>query len=135
MPVILDKKLYAQAIARADQIYKKSSAYRSGYIVKLYKELGGRYASDHKIKPLARWFKEKWQDIGHREYPVYRPMIRVTKKTPLTYDEIDKRQLKKQIALKQIIKGNKNLPKFKPSTAQHSTARATHVRQKIKNKK
>ena len=53
-------------------------------------------------------------------------MIRVTKKTPLTYDEIDKRQLKKQIALKQIIKGNKNLPKFKPSI---STARAA------KNKK
>ena len=130
MPVILDKKLYAQAVARADQIYKKSSAYRRGYIVELYMELGGRYASDHKIKPLARWFKEKWQDIGHREYPVYRPMIRVTKKTPLTYDEIDKRQLKKQIALKQIIKGNKNLPKFKPSRPAPKTCATSTTKNK-----
>ena len=113
MPIILDEKIYAAARKKAEQVYKKSSAYRSGYIVKLYKEMGGRYASDHKIKPLARWFKEKWQDIGHEKYPVYRPMIRITKKTPLTYAEIDKIQLKKQIKLKQKIKGDKNLPKFK----------------------
>ena len=113
MPVILDKKLYAQAKKRADTIYAKSSAYKSGYIVKLYKELGGRYASDAKPKLLARWFREEWKDIGNKSYPVYRPAIRVTKKTPLTIDEIDPKQLKKQIALKQQIKGKKNLPPFK----------------------
>lgn len=111
--IVLDKQLYAQAVKQAEKVYKKSSAYRSGYIVKLYKELGGRYAQQKTSKPLARWFKEKWQDIGHEKYPVYRPMIRVTKKTPLTYDEIDKTQLKKQIKLKQQIKGMRNLPKFK----------------------
>jgi len=34
------------------------------------------------------------------------------KKTPLTIDEIDQNNLKKQIKKKQIIKGNKNLPPF-----------------------
>jgi hypothetical protein len=113
MPIILDKKIYDIARKKADEVYKKSSAYKSGYIVKLYKELGGRYKSDHKIKPLARWFKEEWQDIGHKDYPVYRPAIRVTKKTPLTISEIDPDHLKQQIKLKQQIRGKKNLPPFK----------------------
>ena len=113
MPIILDKKLYDLARQKADAVYKKSSAYKSGYIIKTYKELGGRYKDDHKQKKLARWFKEDWKDIGHKEYPVYRPTIRINKGTPLTYDEIDKKQLKKQIKLKQVIKGDKNLPKFK----------------------
>jgi len=113
MPIILDKKIYALARKRADAIYKKSSAYKSGYIVKTYKELGGRYATDSNPKLLARWFREDWKDIGNKEYPVYRPAIRVTKKTPLTISEIDPKQLKKQIALKQQIKGKKNLPPFK----------------------
>ena len=126
MPIILDKKLYALARQKADVIYKKSSAYKSGYIIKTYKELGGRYKDDHKQKKLARWFKEDWKDIGNsaqvlqsqhagasKNYPVYRPTIRINKGTPLTYDEIDKKQLKKQIKLKQVIKGDKNLPRFK----------------------
>jgi len=113
MPIILDKKLYDLARQKADAVYKKSSAYKSGYIIKTYKELGGRYKDDHKQKKLTRWFKEDWKDIGHKEYPVYRPTIRINKGTPLTYDEIDKKQLKKQIKLKQVIKGDKNLPRFK----------------------
>jgi hypothetical protein len=45
---------------------------------------------------------------------VYRPTIKVSKtKTPLTVNEIDPDQLKKQIKLKQKIKGESNLPKFK----------------------
>ena len=91
---------------------KKPSAYKSGYIVKTYKELGGRYISDNKPKNLQRWFKEKWEDIGHKSYPVYRPTIKINKNTPLTVNEIDKQQLKKQISLKQNIQGKHNLPKF-----------------------
>jgi hypothetical protein len=30
----------------ADKIYSKPSAYKSGYIVKKYKELGGTYSGD-----------------------------------------------------------------------------------------
>ena len=97
----------------ADEIYKKPSAYKSGYIVKKYKEMGGTYENDNKDKNLKRWFNEKWEDVGHKAYPVYRPTKRINSKTPLTVNEIDKDNLKEQIKLKQKIKGKKNLPKFK----------------------
>jgi len=45
-------------------------------------------------------------------YPVYRPTRRISKKTPLTIQEIDPENLKKQIIKKQKIKGKKNLPPF-----------------------
>jgi hypothetical protein len=37
---------------KADKIYKKPSAYKSDYIVKTYKELGGRYKDDNETKNL-----------------------------------------------------------------------------------
>jgi hypothetical protein len=112
MPIILDQELYNKVRKEADDIYTKPSAYKSCWIVKTYKERGGRYADDNKPKDLARWFKEKWGDIGGKEYPVYRPFKRVSAKTPLTASEIDPKQAKKQIDLKQEIKGSANLPKF-----------------------
>ena len=112
MPIILNKQLYEQVKKQADEIYKKPSAYKSGWIVKEYKKLGGKYKDDNQPKYLARWFKEKWGDIGGLDYPVYRPFKRITKNTPLTAFEIDPKQAEKQIALKQKIKGNKNLPPF-----------------------
>jgi hypothetical protein len=54
-----------------------------------------------------------WQDVGGLDYPVYRPTKRVSEKTPLTTSEINPSNLKKQISLKQEIKGEYNLPKFK----------------------
>lgn len=113
MPIPKDKKLYQKVKLMADEIYKKPSAYKSGYIVKKYKELGGEYIDDNQPKELKRWFQETWEDVGKKDYPVYRPTIRVNKKTPLTVSEIDKKQLKQQIKLKQIIKGKNNLPPFK----------------------
>ena len=114
MPTPKDKDLYERVKREADKIYAKPSAYKSGYIVKKYKELGGEYLGDKKTKGLKRWFKEKWADVGNKEYPVYRPTKRVNKDTPLTADEIDRDQLRQQIALKQIIKGDANLPPFLP---------------------
>lgn len=113
MPTILDQSLYDRVRREADKIYDKPSAYKSGWIVKTYKERGGRYADDNKPKDLERWFKEKWGDIGGRKYPVYRPFKRVSAKTPLTASEIDPKHAQEQIELKQDIKGEKNLPKFK----------------------
>ena len=112
MPKVLNPKLYNLVKKEADKIYKKPSAYKSGYIVKKYKELGGKYENDRKTKKLRRWFQEEWKDIGHKSYPVYRPTIKINKNTPLTVDEIDKKNLKKQIEKKQIIKGKRNLPPF-----------------------
>ncbi len=113
MPIVLDKELYKKVKLEADKLYKKSSAYKSMFIQKRYKDLGGRYEDDNKEKTLSRWMNERWSDIGHKNYPVYRPMIRINKHTPLTVNEIDRKNLKQQIDLKQKIKGNKNLPPFK----------------------
>jgi hypothetical protein len=108
----LDEALYARVKAEADKKYKKHSAYKSGWIVKRYKELGGKY----KGKPagLKRWFKEEWKDVGSKEgdYPLYRPTKRVSKDTPKTADEVGELRLIVQDKLKQKIKGRKNLPPF-----------------------
>jgi hypothetical protein len=104
--------LYEKVKEEINKIYKKPSAYRSGAYIRKYKELGGTFEDDNKEKPLKRWFKENWEDIGNLEYPVYRPTRRVSKKTPLLPSEIDPQNLKKQIIKKQVIKGKKNLPPF-----------------------
>jgi hypothetical protein len=103
------------SVARVYAQYKKPSAYRSGVLVKVYKELGGRYEGGSKASaPLSAWFKERWTDLAPEgQYPVYRPTVRVNKDTPLTVSEIDPGNLKKQIKLKQVYKGDRNLPAFK----------------------
>ena len=60
-----NKILYDKVKKMADKIYNKSSAYKSGYIVKTYKKMGGKYLEDGKEKKLKRWFKEKWVDVGN----------------------------------------------------------------------
>jgi hypothetical protein len=114
MPIVDNPVIYAEAKRIADAIYDKPSAYKSGYIVRLYKDMGGTYTDDEKPKGLTRWFKEKWKDVAGLDYPVFRPTRRVSPDTPLTPEEISPRNLKKQIALKQIIRGESNLPKFIP---------------------
>lgn len=113
MPSIIDNPvLYKKAKKIVYKQYPKHSAYRSGQLVKLYKEMGGTYSGKKENTGLTRWFKEEWKDVGSLEYPVYRPTKRVTKKTPLTLKEIKPSNLVKQIKLKQKIKGDKNLPPF-----------------------
>jgi len=107
----INKKLYEKAKEIVYPKYKKPSAYRSGAVIKLYKELGGKFKEQGERK-LKRWFKEEWNDIGNKDYPVYRPSRRITKDTPLTIKEIDPENLQLQIAEKQKIKGNKNLEPF-----------------------
>jgi hypothetical protein len=116
MPTVLDKELYDKVKQYADTVYKKPSAYKSGFIVKTYKQFGGKYGEDTQPKKLKTWFEEQWTDVGNKDYPVYRPTIRINKNTPLTVQEIDPSNLKKQISLKQRIKGKTNLPPFKHYT-------------------
>jgi hypothetical protein len=113
MPIPIDTKLYEKAKMIADQTYKTHGAYKSAFLVKTYKSLGGRYISDGKPRKLSQWIKEEWKDIGNKTYPVYRPTKIVNKTTPLTVNEIDKKDLQRKIILKQKIKGNYNLPPFK----------------------
>jgi hypothetical protein len=114
MSIPINKELYNQVKEEADQKFKKPSAYKSGFIVKEYKRRGGDYEGSKSNDGLARWFLEEWSDIGNKDYPVYRPTKKISKDTPLTVKEIDFKNLIKQIKLKQKIKGNKNLPPFKP---------------------
>ncbi len=111
--MIDDKAIYEKAKKEVYAMYTKPSAYRSGMLVKRYKELGGTYSGKKTKMGLTAWFKSKWMDVGGKEYPVYRPTVRVNKATPLTVQEIDPKNLRKQIELKQKIKGKKNLPPFK----------------------
>ena len=113
MPTVVDHDLYDKARQHADTVYSKPSAYKSGFIQRYYKSLGGRFREDNEPAKLKTWFKERWADVGNKEYPVYRPTVRVNKNTPLTVQEIEPSNLKKQIALKQKYRGLKNLPPFK----------------------
>jgi hypothetical protein len=113
MAIPTNKALYKKVKEYADTVYSKPSAYKSGFIVKTYKQLGGTYKDTGEEHNLARWYQERWKDVGNKAYPVYRPTVRINKNTPLTIYEIDKNDLKKQIKLKQKIKGTANLPPFK----------------------
>lgn len=117
MAIPLNKELYEKAKLIADETYKKPSAYKSGFIVRTYKKMGGKYKNIDKEKDLKRWFNEEWSDIyplkTDSSYPVYRPTKKISKKTPLTVDEIDKTNLIEQSIIKQVIKGKKNLKPFK----------------------
>ena len=114
-------ELYEKAKAYADKIYKKPSAFKSAYIVKKYKELGGLYTDDKSPKNLKRWFKEGWINISKKGYPVYRPTKKISRQTPLTVKQISSANLKKQIALKQKLRGDHNLPKFRAKKTKRTT--------------
>lgn len=105
-------KLYESVKKEADEKYAKPSAYKSGWIVKTYKERGGTYSGKKTKKGLTRWYKEDWKDIGDGPYPLYRPTKRISKDTPTTASELSASEIKKMDKLKQKIKGDKNLPKF-----------------------
>lgn len=105
-----DPKLYQRVKNQIYKKYPKHSAYRSGLLVKKYKELyKKKYNSTsaysgkkQEKKGLSRWFKEKWRNqrgnVGYKKKgDVYRPTKRITKKTPKTYKELSKPRIKKAI--------------------------------------
>lgn len=114
MPTPIDTELYEKVKKHIYSIYDKPSAYRSGAVVRLYKENGGRYRDDDKPKKLKQWFKEKWTDVSTLQephYPLYRPTIRVNKSTPRTIHEIPQERIEYLSTLKNKIK-KKKLPSF-----------------------
>jgi len=103
----LQGKLYNEVKKHADAIFAKPSAYKSGWIVKTYKSLGGTYAdTERRDSGLARWFREEWVDLNRPKadgsyercgrshsaqggkYPLCRPSIRVNSRTPVTANEL-----------------------------------------------
>lgn len=103
MPEPVDKKLWHRAKKMADKVYDKPSAYKSGYIVKKYKESGGKFLNARSrgaSAGLTRWFKEKWVNqhgtVGYKHKDdVYRPSKRVTRETPRTWAELTKKQIER----------------------------------------
>lgn len=89
-----------------------NSAYRSGLLIKTYKDQGGKFKGDKPKEGLTRWFSENWKDIGGKSYPVYRPTKRIDKKTPLLPSEIDPKDLEKKIKQKQVIRDKGKLEQF-----------------------
>jgi hypothetical protein len=96
-----DEKLYNKTKKYIYKKYPKHSAYRSGLLVQEYKKrFSKKYGKKSVKKGLGRWFREKWVnqrgEIGYRyKSDVYRPSKRITKKTPKTYKELSKQQIKK----------------------------------------
>ena len=141
--VPINKKLYERVKAEIYPLYKKPSAYRSGAVVKRYKDLGGKFKDSEEGRPLARWFKEEWKDVGNwgkanfgalPPYPVYRPTKRISKDTPLTPEEIDPENLQLQIEEKQKIRGDSNLKPFKGGRLAQTDVEETKVAKQILNK-
>ena len=97
---ILNTELWQLVKMIADKVYKKPSAYKSGYMVKLYKRLGGEFAgTKNKKKGLTRWFAEDWTNqrgqVGYKyKSDIYRPQKIISDETPTTYKELTQKQIK-----------------------------------------
>ena len=122
----MDNKAIPRDIILYDKIKKeisekyKHSAYRSGLIVKKYKEeyvkkynRDDSYIGDKpKLSNLQRWFLEDWKnqrgETGYKyKTDIYRPTIRINNDTPTTFNELTKVQIikaKKEKATKGRVK-------------------------------
>ncbi len=99
-----DEILYQKARSKYSEM--KHSAYKSGLVVKEYKRLFEiKYGSTKQPYKgskgkggLTRWYKEKWRsDDGKKIYSskssVFRPTVKISSKTPTTYNELTKKQI------------------------------------------
>jgi hypothetical protein len=106
-PVPRDPILYNTIKEDISNKYK-NSAYRSGLIVKKYKdEYYKKYNNDDayigtkpKMSNLERWFAENWRnqrgEIGYKyKNDIYRPTIRINADTPKIYNELSKSQIER----------------------------------------
>ena len=77
-----DKELYEKVKKEIYKKYPEHSAYRSGLLVKTYKERGGEYeGKKDDNKGLSRWFKEDWKNQrGEEGYKHKSDVYRPTKK-------------------------------------------------------
>ena len=112
---VVNKKLYE----RVKQQIKSSiqgrrwGAYDSGRLVKMYKQLGGKYSGTKNDTPLQRWYEEKW--VNACKWPQVvpcgrsdmtnkmaycRPSIKVTKDTPKTVQSLTQAQINKRCTIK-----------------------------------
>ena len=107
MPTPTDQELYDKVKKSIMNRIKVNSAYRSGLIVKQYKEEyykkhknNNAYKGNKQNSNLGRWFKEQWKnqdgEIGYsKKGDTYRPTIKINNKTPITFKELTETQTQK----------------------------------------
>ena len=102
-----DQKLYDRVKARIYKEMPTHSAYRSGQLVKKYKEAFKRkhgdkpaYTGNKSKGKLTKWFKEDWRnqrgETGYKmKGDIYRPTKKIDSTTPTTFKELSKTQISK----------------------------------------
>jgi hypothetical protein len=108
IPIPRDNSLYLKTKNYIYKKYPKHSAYRSGLLVQEYKKRFSRKYGNKsayigkktKKVGLKRWFSEKWVnqrgEVGYKyKNDVYRPSVRITRKTPITYNELSRKDIEK----------------------------------------
>lgn len=119
-----DKSLYNRVKREIYKKMPKTSAYRSGLLVKTYKERFKKKYGNKK-KPykgkktkdgLTRWYKEDWRTRdGSKTYKkkgdYLRPTKKVSKKTPATMSELSKKEKDKATKEKKTKGRVKNFKK------------------------
>lgn len=130
-PKFLNIDIYKKAKKIADEKHKKHSAYKSMFLIKTYKDLGGRI-EEPKKSGTKKWLKEKWVNLtpiatgkiksvknapkcgekakNQKKPSICRPSVKVDKKTPQLAQSYSKSQLKKALDTKKkgkVIKWDK----------------------------
>lgn len=105
-------ELYKKAKKEADEKFdEKTSAYKSMWMVKRYKELGGTYTGKKQTR-TNQWRDEEWIQVkpyverkekiecgsDKREDKACRPYKKVNEDTPMTIHEIVKKWGKEKVA-------------------------------------
>jgi hypothetical protein len=109
---ILNPKLYEKAKKEADKVYSRHSAYKSMFISKKYKELGGKYKTTKKKSGSTdNWTNEEWIQVipyltkgekivcglDNKKNKVCRPLKRINSNTPITINELLKLHKKQDL--------------------------------------
>lgn len=122
---VVNKSLYLKAKSIANDKYKRNGLFKSAFIVKTYKELGGKYRGEktNTNEGIQRWLKgEAWIEVepylksgkkvkcgsSDKKGKACRPSKRVNDKTPMTIDELIERHGKAKL-LKLVDKKKKNM--------------------------
>jgi len=123
MPTPTDKILY-EKIKKEIVAKYKPSGYRSGMLVKKYKEEylkkhknNNAYTGNRNTSNLKRWFDEKWRSqegkTGYeKKGDVYRPTVKINSKTPKTFNELSNTQIRKAMEEKKRTGKVKNFAKL-----------------------
>jgi len=123
----VNKALYEKAKRMATEKFTSpTGAYRSMWIVRQYKKMGGTYSNQKSTSKLERWRKEGWVDLnqpngkggyercGHKntqnnKYPLCRPSKTISQDTPRKYQDISEISIRKANEEKQKIREKGNI--------------------------